>query len=73
MADHDQQSILITVAPGTLMQQFTVNITNDNIVECTEEFTLSISAEKTVCGLNSSNGNARVIVNDDDSKCYYCV
>ena len=64
-ADYNQQSVVpVTINAGTTMQQFTINITDDNIIECTEAFTLSI--EGTWCGLNSSEGRARVIIIDDD-------
>lgn len=67
-ADYDQQSIIVTINPGILMQQFDVYIINDNLVECTEAFNLSISTEGTWCGLNSSNGSAQVIIFDNDGK-----
>ena len=70
-ADYDQRSISVTIAPGTVVQQFNVNITNDNIIECTETFNLSISIEKTLCGLSSSNSNAQVVIVDDDGE-YHC-
>ena len=64
-ADYNQQSVLpVTINAGTTMQQFTINITDDNIIECTEAFILSI--EGTWCGLNSSEGRAQVIIIDDD-------
>ena len=51
-----------------MVQQFTVNITNDNIIECTETFNLSVSIDKTLCGLSSSNSSAQVSIIDDDGK-----
>lgn len=59
---------MVSVAPGTMAHQFTVNITNDNTIECTETFNLSISIEKTLCGLSSNNDDAQVIIIDDDGK-----
>lgn len=56
------------------MQHFTVNITNDNVIECTEMFNMSISPKQTLCGLNNSNGNAQVTIINDDGMyfCNYC-
>ena len=65
-ADYSQQSIIVTIAPGTVVQQFTINITNDDIIECNETFYLSISTEGSWCGLNNSNGTAQVTIIDDD-------
>ena len=65
-ADYNQQSVSVTIDPGTTRQLFTINIINDNIIECTEAFILSI--EGTWCGLNSSDGRAQVIIMDDDGK-----
>ena len=66
-ADYNQQSVpLVTINAGTMRQQFTINITDDDIIECTEAFSLSI--EGTWCGLNSSEGRAQVIIIDDDGK-----
>ena len=65
-ADYDQRSVSVTIDPGTTRQPFTINIINDNIIECTEAFSLSI--EGTWCGLNSSDGRAQVIIMDDDGK-----
>ena len=50
------------------MQQFTVNITNDNIIECTEMFNMTISTEGVWCGLTSSSNSAQVTIMDDDGK-----
>lgn len=64
-ADYNQQSVPpVTINAGTMRQQFTINITDDDIIECTEAFSLSI--EGTWCGLNSSEGRAQVIIIDDD-------
>ena len=65
-ADYNQQSVSVTIDPGTTRQSFTINIINDNIIECTEAFSLSI--EGTWCGVNSSDGRAQVIIMDDDGK-----
>ena len=74
-ADYSQQSIIVTIAPGTVVQQFTINITNDDIIECNETFYLSISTEGSWCGLNNSNGTAQVTIidDDDDSKNMYVI
>ena len=53
------------------MQQFTVNITNDNIIECTEIFKMIISTEEVWCGLTSSSNSAQITIIDDDGKDLY--
>ena len=70
-ADYDQPNIFVTIAPGTMMQQFTINITNDNIVECNETFSMSISTEGIWCGLNNDNSSAQVTIINDDGKNMY--
>lgn len=67
-ADYDQQSVLVIIAPGAVMQKFTVNITDDDIIECNEFFNLSISTEGALCGLTSSNNNTQVMIENDDGK-----
>ena len=59
------------IDPETTRQPFTINIINDDIIECVEAFSLSI--EGTWCGLNSSNGRAEVIIIDDDGKNFAAV
>ena len=65
-ADYNQRRVSVMIDPGTTRQPFTINIINDNIIECIEAFSLSI--EGTWCGLNTSNGRAEVIIIDDDGK-----
>ena len=65
-ADYNQQSVSVKIDLGTTRQPFIINIINDDIIECTEAFSLSI--EGTWCGLNSSDGRAQVIIMDDDGK-----
>ena len=65
-ADYDRQSVLVTIDPGTTRQPFTIDIINDDIIECIEAFSLSI--EGTWCGLNSSDGRAEVIIIDDNGE-----
>ena len=67
-ADFSQQRMLVMVSPGTVMHQFTINITNDSIIECDETFSLSISTMGTWCGLNNDNGTTEVTIIDDDCK-----
>lgn len=67
-ADYGQQRVSVVINPGTVVQQFSISINNDNIVECTETFTLSISTEGIWCGLNTSHSIAQVIIIDNDGK-----
>lgn len=65
--DYNQQSVAVTIPPGSMMKHYTINIINDDIIECIEAFTLSIM--DTWCGVNTDdNSNAQVIIIDDDGK-----
>ena len=58
----------ITVPAGMITQSFIVNITDDNIVECSESLNVTITS---VTGSGVTIGNAnntKVIITDDDSK-----
>jgi len=59
----------VIIAAGSVMQQHTIVIINDNIIECTETFDLFISTESQ-CWLTSSNNATRVSIIDDDGKKY---
>ena len=71
--DYSQKGIIVTIVPGTVLQQFTINITNDNITECNETLYLSISTEEAWCGLNNSNGSVQVTIIDDDGRKYVTI
>ena len=58
---------MITVPAGVLTQEFMMSIVNDNITECNETFTVTMSSVNT-CGATISDGSAEVKITDDDSK-----
>ena len=66
--DYNPTNILVSIDPGTLTAQFTINITNDAIIECYELFNLSIAINEAWCGLTSTNNAAQVTIVDDDGQ-----
>ena len=48
---------------------FTINIIDDNIAECDETFTLTLSVPSSPCGLVSgSDSTSVVMIRDDDGR-----
>ena len=59
---------MITVQAGVLTQEFTQPIVDDNITECNETFTVTISSV-TTCGVTvGTDSSTEVRITDDDSK-----
>ena len=59
---------MITISPGVMTRSITISITDDNLVECVETFTVRILSV-TTCGVTvGSVRNAEVRIIDDDSK-----
>ena len=58
----------VNVPAGVMTETFTVTITNNNVVECVEAFTVTISSV-TTCGVTiGSDSSTEVRITDDDSK-----
>ena len=58
----------IVIPAGVVMQTFTINIINNNIVECNETFNVTM-VSVTTCGVTiGSNSNSEVMIRDDDGK-----
>ena len=58
--------MIITVPAGTLFQNFMINITDDDIVEYNETFSVFIENVST-CGVTIGNGNTTdIIIIDND-------
>ena len=52
-----------------MSKSFTINIIDDNIAECDETFTLSLSVPSSPCGVKSGSvDNSEVIIKDDDGR-----
>ena len=59
---------MVNVTAGVMIQQFTISINDNNIVECVETFTVTISSV-TTCGVTiGSVSSTEVRITDDDSK-----
>ena len=68
-ADYTRQSFVMIPSGSMEKQQFTIDITNDEIIECTEIFKLSITTGGTWCGVNiHESGIIQVTIIDDDGK-----
>ena len=66
--DFNGNLMTVNIPAGVTMQSFTINITNNNIVECNEIFNVAI-VSVTTCGVAIGNNNrSEVIIIDDDSK-----
>ena len=58
----------VNVLAGVMTETFTVAIVDNNIVECVETFTVTISSV-TTCGVTiGSDSSTEVRITDDDSK-----
>ena len=48
---------------------FTINIIDDNIAECNETFTLTLSIPSSPCGvISGSDDTSEVMIRDDDGR-----
>ena len=66
--DYTGGMIVVNVSAGVMTQQFTIPINDNNIVECVETFTVTISSV-TTCGITiGSVSSTEVRITDDDSK-----
>ena len=66
--DYTGGSRMVTVPAGVITQSFTIATVNNDIVECDETFTVTISSV-TTCGVTIGRDNStEVIITDDDSK-----
>lgn len=71
--DYNQSMATITVLAGKSVQSLTVDIFNDNIVECFEIFNVIILPIKS-CGFAiGSNSISLVMIKDNDSKFHVIV
>ena len=66
--DYNGSSITVYVPAGVTMQPVTINIIDNNIVECNEMFNVTM-VPVTTCGVTIGNdGISEVMIRDDDSK-----
>ena len=66
--DYNGSPITVNVPAGVTMQPLTINIIDNNIVECNEIFNV-IMVSVTTCGVTiGSNRISEVMIRDDDGK-----
>ena len=66
--DYTGGTRVIDVPAGVMTQPFTVDIVDNDIVECDETFIVTITSV-TTCGVTIGNNNrSEVTITDDDSK-----
>ena len=64
-----QRIIAITVPAHIMSTSFTINIIDDNIAECDETFTLTLSVPSSPCGvISGSDDTSEVMIRDDDGR-----
>ena len=66
--DHSEGAIIITVPACTVSQLFIINITDDNIAECNESFSVNIQSVSAYGPVIGSTNTTEVIVIDDDGE-----
>ena len=66
--DYNGSPITVNVPAEVTMQPLTINILDNNIVECHETFNVTM-VSVTTCGVTiGSNSNSEVMIRDDDRK-----
>ena len=66
--DYNGSLITVNVPAGVTMQPLTINIIDNNIVECNEMFNVTM-VSVTTCGVTiGSNRISEVMIRDDDGK-----
>ena len=66
--DYNGSPISVNVPAGVVIQPLTINIINNNIVECNEMFNVTMVSVIT-CGVTiGSNRISEVMIRDDDGK-----
>ena len=66
--DYNGSPITVNIPAGVTMQPLTINIIDNNIVECNEIFNVTM-VSVTTCGVTiASNRISKVMIRDDDGK-----
>lgn len=64
--DYNGGRITVIIPAGALSHLFAINITNDNIAECNETFSLAMKSVS-LCGVAiGSDNTSEVVIIDDD-------
>ena len=67
--DYRRRTITVSVPANVMSKSFTIDIIDDNIAECSETFTLTLSVPSSPCGLISgSDDTSEVMIRDDDGR-----
>ena len=66
--DHSDGAIIVTIPACTASHSFIINITDDNITECNESFSVIIQSVSVYGFVIGSANTTEVIVRDDDGK-----
>ena len=66
--DYIIASTIVSIAAEEMSKSFTINIINENIIECDETFKLTLNVPASTCGaVNGTNNRTEVTIKDDDS------
>ena len=67
--DYRRSSIIVSIPANQMSTSFTINIIDNNIAECDETFTLTLSVPSSPCGvISGSDDNSEVMIRDDDGR-----
>ena len=70
--DYSGNTMTVIISARVTTQPLTINIIDNNIVECDETFNVTI-VSITTCGVTiGSNNNSEVMITDDDGKHIFC-
>ena len=68
IGDYNEGRITVNVPAGVLTQSFTIDIIDDDVVECDEVFSVTIETV-TTCGVTTGDViSSNVTIMDDDSE-----
>ena len=68
--DYNPGPYILTIPSGDISVSFNISITDDNVLETTEEFLLTIDPLSLPDGVTVGNeGNTTVVIVDNDRKC----
>ena len=67
--DYLRNTVTINIPPKQMSALFPVQIIDDNIAECDETFTLTLSVLSSYCGvISESDDTSEVMIRDDDGR-----
>ena len=65
-SDFNEGMMSINVSAGVMSQSFMININDDNIVECTESFNITVVSASICTVAIGINNNSEIIITDND-------